>query len=410
MQQITRPIEQISQPQLASPQFKANPYPFYAQLRAEAPVYRAQLSRRQSVWLVSRYSDVLTVLKDERFGKDRFKVMTAEQQANMPWMPSMMRPLARNMLDLDAPDHTRLRGLVHKAFTPRLVEQLRERIQRLCDELLQAVQANRQMDLIREYALPLPVTIIAEMLGIPPKDRNRFQRWSSHIVAVSSSSDVLRALPSIWLFIRYLRKFFQQRRADPQDDLTTALLEAEEAGDRLSEDELLAMVFLLLIAGHETTVNLIASGTLALCQHPEQMAVLRDDPGLIKPAIEELLRYTSPVDVATERFVREDVTIGGVTIARGEQVLSVLGSANRDEQQFERPDCLILSREPNRHLAFGQGIHYCLGAPLARLEGQIAINTLLHRLPGLRLAVVPETLRWRRGLFIRGLEALPVAF
>jgi cytochrome P450 PksS len=407
---MTHPTQQLAQPQLASPKFKANPHPFYAQLRAEAPVYQAHLSRRQSVWLVSRYSDVLTVLKDERFSKDRFRATTPEQQAKMPWMPSMLRPLARNMLDLDPPDHTRLRGLVHKAFTPRLVEQLRERIQRLCDDLLQAAQKRGRMDLVRDYALPLPVTIIAEMLGIPPKDRNKFSRWSGSIVSIASNSDVFRALPPLWLFMRYLRAFFKQRRADPQDDLTTALLQAEEAGDRLSEDELLAMIFLLLIAGHETTVNLIASGTLALLQNPDQMAMLCVDPSLIKPAIEELLRYTSPVDIATERFAREEVTIGGVTISRGEQVLALLGSANRDEQQFEQPDRLILTREPNRHLAFGQGIHYCVGAPLARLEGQIAINTLLHRLPDLRLAAGPETLRWRRGLFVRGLEALPVAF
>jgi cytochrome P450 PksS len=266
------------------------------------------------------------------------------------------------------------------------------------------------MDLIHDYALPLPITIIAEMLGVPAQDRAKFHRWSSSIVSVSSNSEMLRVLPPTFLFMRYLRKFFKQRRAQPGDDLTTALIQAEESGDRLSEDELLAMVMLLLIAGHETTVNLIASGTLALLQHPEQKQMLCDDPGLIKPAIEELLRYTSPVDTATDRFAREDLTLAGVRIGRGEQILAVLGSANRDEEQFTNPDTLDITREPNRHLGFGQGIHYCLGAPLARLEGQIAINTLLHRLPNLRLAAAPEQLRWRRGLIIRGLEKLPVAF
>lgn len=402
--------EQISQPDLSSPQFRANPYPFYAQLRDAAPVYRVRLSRREWAWMVTRYNDVQAVLKDQRFAKDRFQATTPEQQAKMPWIPEMMKPLARNMLDLDEPDHSRLRGLVHQAFTPRLIEQLRGRVQSLCDELLDAAQRRGRMDLLHDYALPLPITIIAEMLGVPTRDRAKFHRWSSTIVSVTSSSEMLRVLPSAWLFMRYLRQFFKQRRAQPGNDLTTALLQAEEVGDHLSEDELLAMVMLLLIAGHETTVNLIASGTLALLQHHDQMQMLREDPGLIKTAIEELLRYTSPVDCATERFAREDMVFKDVPIARGEQVMAVLGSANRDEEQFINPDTLDITREPNRHLAFGQGIHYCLGAPLARLEGQIAINTLLRRMPNLRLAIAPEQLRWRRGLIIRGLEKLPVVF
>jgi cytochrome P450 PksS len=207
-----------------------------------------------------------------------------------------------------------------------------------------------------------------------------------------------------------VRQLVARRRTDPQDDLITALLHAGASGDTLSEDELLAMVVLLLIAGHETTVNLIASGTLALLEHPDERERLRRDPALIKPAIEELLRFTSPVDIATERYASEDVTLEGVTIPRGELVLAAVGSANRDERQFPNPDMLDLSREPNRHLAFGQGAHYCLGAPLARLEGQIAITTLLRRMPDLRLAVAPGALRWRRGLILRGLEVLPVAF
>jgi cytochrome P450 PksS len=214
----------------------------------------------------------------------------------------------------------------------------------------------------------------------------------------------------VWAFIRYLRKQFEQRRFDPKDDLITALVQAEEAGDKLSEDELLAMGFLLLVAGHETTVNLIASGTLALLEHPEQMKMLMHNPSLIKPAVEELLRYTSPVQIATERFAGEDVTIAEMRIRRGELVLAVIGSANRDERQFENPDTLDITREPNMHLAFGKGIHHCLGAPLARMEGQIAIDTLLRRFPKLHLAVTPESLRWRRGLFLRGLEKLPLAF
>jgi cytochrome P450 len=217
-------------------------------------------------------------------------------------------------------------------------------------------------------------------------------------------------VPNAWALLRYIGKVVERRRAHPEDDLISALVRVEEAGDSLSQEELVAMVFLLLVAGHETTVNLIGNGTLALLEHPNQMARLRDDPALIEPAIEELLRYSSPVEIATDRYAREDVTIGGVTIPRGETVLAVLASANRDERQFKNPDALDITREPNRHLAFGLGPHFCLGAPLARLEGQIAIATLLGRFPELRLAVAPDRLRWRRGLLLRGVESLPVGF
>jgi cytochrome P450 len=229
-------------------------------------------------------------------------------------------------------------------------------------------------------------------------------------VSLSSPTPTLRVLPAVWMFIRYLRGFFKVRRRDPRDDLASALIQAEEAGDKLSEDELLAMVFLLLVAGHETTVNLIGNGMLGLLEHPEQMERLRADPSLIQSAVEELLRYTAPVLMATERYAREDVTIQGVTIRRGEMTLGVIGSANRDEEVFDNPDTLDITREPNKHLAFGFGIHYCLGAPLARMEAQIAIKTLLARMPGLRLEGSKESLRWRPSLNLRGLDALPVEY
>jgi cytochrome P450 PksS len=396
---------------IAGPEHKANPFPFYARLRAEAPVYRVPLPHRQSAWLVTRYDDVVAVLKDERFAKDRLNALTKEQLARQPWMPSFFQPLMRNMLDLDPPDHTRLRGLVHKAFTPRLIEQMRGRVQTLADSLLDAVARRGRMDLMRDYAQPIPTTIIAEMLGVPVEDRHRFQRWSNTLVSIGGSSwGIVLSIPSVYLFLRYIRKLIKARRADPRDDLVSALIKAEEAGQQLSEDELLAMIILLLIAGHETTVNLIGSGALALLQHPDQLQKLRSDPSLIKPAIEELLRYTSPVETATERFAREDVTIAGVTIPRGEMVFAVLASANRDERYFPNPDKLDITREPNKHLSFGLGTHFCLGAALARMEAQIAIGTLLRRACGLRLAVAAEALRWRPGLVLRGLKALPVAF
>ena len=407
--------KKIVAPDLASPAFKANPYPFYARLRDEAPVWRTTLPGRRVAWLVTRYDDVAGVLKDDTFAKDKLNAMNPEQQARTPWVPGFLKPIERNMLDLDAPDHMRLRALVSKAFTPRLIELLRGRIEDLCEELLDSVQREwerrGEAELIAGYALPLPATVIAELLGVPAEDHKKFHRWSSRLVSVSSSRDMLRFLPAALSFVRYLRKLVEQRRAAPRDDLMSALIQAEEAGERLSEDELLALAFLLLVAGHETTVNLIASGTLALLEHPEQMHRLRHDPSLIKPAVEELLRYTSPVEMATERYAREDVEIADTRIPRGELVLAVLGSANRDERHFEDPDALDLARDPNRHLAFGRGgVHHCLGAPLARMEGQIAISAFLRRFPGACLAVTHESLRWRRGLFLRGVERLPLTF
>jgi cytochrome P450 len=399
----------INPPDLASPRFKANPYPFYAHLRAEAPVWRTTPPDMRVAWLVARYEDVARVLRDDTFAKDRLNAMDPQQLTKTPWVPGFLKPLERNMLDLDDPDHARLRALVSKAFTPRLIERLRGRIEALSEELLDAMERKGGAELVDDYALPIPATVIAELLGVPAGDRRKFHRWSSRLVAVSSGRNMLRALPAALAFMRYLRKLIERRRVEPEDDLLTALVRAEEAGDKLSEDELLAMAFLLLVAGHETTVNLIASGTLALLEHPEQAEALRRDPSLTKPAVEELLRYTSPVELATERYARENLEIAGTTIPRGELVLAVIGSANRDERHFEDPDALDITRDPNRHLAFGRGgVHHCLGAPLARMEGQIAIGALLRRFPHARLAVAPETLRWRRGLFLRGLHMLPL--
>lgn len=405
-------VKMAPQVNIASAEFKANPFPFLATLRATEPIYRTTLpdKNKTPVWLVTRYEDVNTLLKDERFSKNRRSALTPEQIRKLPWVPPMFRPLERNMLDLDQPDHTRLRVLVHKAFTPRLVEQMRARMQTLADELLEGVARRGEMDLINDYALPLPMTIITEILGVPTSDRDKFHKWSKAVVSLSSPNATLRVIPSVWMFIRYLRRFFKVRRRDPRDDLASALIQAEEAGDKLSEDELLAMVFLLLIAGHETTVNLIGSGTLALLEHPDQMDELRGDPSLIKAAIEELLRYTSPVFMSTERYAREDVALHGVTVPRGEMTLGVIGSANRDETVFENPDALDITREPNKHLSFGQGIHFCLGAPLARMEAQIAISSLLRRMPDLRLKVPPNSLHWRPSMILRGLDTLPVVF
>lgn len=393
---------------LASPQFKADPYPFYAELRAHAPVYRTTLPSRQPVWLVSRYADVVAILKDERLAKDRRNTTGGKRTTQARWVPAFLRPLAQNMLDLDPPDHTRLRALVHKAFTPRRITELRGRVETLCEELLDSAIARGHLELIQDYALPIPLTIIAELIGVPPADRAAFRRWSEHVVSVSSGLDFARALPGIWHVMRYLRALCARRRADPQDDLLTDLIQAEEAGSRLSEDELIGMIFLLLLAGHETTVNLIGNSVHTLLAHPDQHERLRQNPVLIRPAVEELARYASPVIMATERYARANMAIDGVTIPRGGLVLALLASANRDKRQFAEPERLDLAREPNHHLAFGQGMHYCLGAPLARLEAHVALRTLLRRLPDLRLKHPDEPLHWRRGLFVRGLEQLPL--
>jgi cytochrome P450 len=298
---------------------------------------------------------------------------------------------------------------VQKVFTARLIENLRERIQDLADKLLNQVQAEGRTDLIRDYAIPIPTTIIAEMLGVPAKDRYKFHRWSSTAISSTSSRwGLVFALPHGVAFLRYIRSLVKARRVHSEDDLVTALVRAEEAGDQLSEDELVTMIFLLLVAGHETTVNLIGNGTLALLENPDQMDRLRDNPALIKAAVEDLLRYNGPLETATERYTREDTTVAGVTVPRGELVFAVLASANRDEQQFQDADRLDLGREPNPHVAFGSGIHYGLGASLARIEGQIAIATLLRRIPNLKMAIPSNALRWRRGLVLRGLESLPV--
>jgi cytochrome P450 PksS len=395
---------------IASSAFKADPFPFYARLRREAPVCEVPLPDGTTAFLVTRYDDVAMVLKDERFVKNRFNVMSYEQLKKQPWVPKMFLPLLKNMLDLDPPDHTRLRGLVQEAFSPRLVNNMQGRIAALAGELLDNLQTRGRMDLVRDFALPIPTTIIAEMLGVPAGDRHKFHRWSSRIIAANSRHGIFMAIPSTWMFLRYIRKMCAARRSQPRDDLVTALVQAQDDGRQLSDDELVAMIVLLIVAGHETTVNLIASGMLALLEHPDQLERLRREPALVKSAVEELLRYTSPVETATERFAREDLTLHGVEIKKGEMVFAAIASANRDENQFQNPDVLDIARQPNRHLAFGLGIHFCIGAPLARLEGQIAIGALVERLADLRLATDPRSLRWRSGLVLRGLKSLPVTF
>jgi cytochrome P450 len=390
--------DRLKMSDLARPRFKANPYPFYARLRAEAPVCRTRFLGR-SAWLITRYDDVTQLLKEDGVVKDWPPVTR--------WIHFVCHPLTHHMLNKDGADHTRLRGLAHRAFRPGPIEQLRKRVQTICDELLDKVETARRFDLIREFALPLPLTIMAEMLGIPFADRGSFYARTQSSLSPSTIPEVLLAVPDQRLLTRQIRKLVKRRRCEPGDDLVTALVQAGAEGD-LNEEELIASIFFLLIAGHETTISLTGVGALSLMQNLYERERFKENSMIGESAIEELLRYTSPLDLATHRFAREDTTINSVKISRGDALFAVLGSANRDESQFSDPDTLNLTRAPNRHVAFGQGMHFCLGAPLARLEGQVALTTLFRRFPNLHLAQSPESLRWRKSLFIRGLKTLLV--
>jgi cytochrome P450 PksS len=392
---------------------KHNPYPFYAQLREQAPLARFSWGGGE-MWLVTAYDEVVAILKDPRFTLDIQKTkQPVNKQQTTSESESRYMPLAwsRHLLNTDAPDHTRLRTLVSKAFTPRIIEQLRPRIQQIMDELLDAVLKQGEMDLMADIAVPLPITVISELLGIPVADRQPFRAWTQTIVqsqGAASGSEAGRAAEEA--FITYIKTLIAQKRAHPEDDLTSGLVQAEEKGDVLSENDLISMIFLLITAGHETTVNLIGNGMLALLEHPDQMNLLRNDLTLLPAAIEELLRYTSPVTLTAPRWACEDITLHGQVIHKGEMVRCALLAANTDPQQFPDPAVLDILRQEKQHLAFGKGIHFCLGAPLARLEGQIAIGTLLQRLPHLRLACDPEQLSWKEGGSLRNLVALPVTF
>jgi cytochrome P450 PksS len=402
-------------PDIVSPAFKADPLPACGRLRAEQAVARVPVPGVVgNAYLITRYEDAVAVLRDERFVKD---VRSARDPGNLrvPWVPRALKPLSHTMLDSDGAEHRRLRSLVRDTFAPRYITQLEPRVQQVTDELLERMAAAGRADLVADYALRLPLTLISEILGVSERDRLRFRRWFTSLMAAASSSGrtslrLVLKLPDILAMMRFLRRLVAERRARPRDDLVSRLVGAGEDGDRLSENELLAMVALLLIAGYETTVNLIATGTLLLLTHPDQLARLLQDPTLVGTAVEELVRLASPIDVATERYAREDVEVAGVAIPRGSLVLVGIVSANSDGSRFGQPERLDVARQDNHHVAFGLGPHYCLGSPLARLEGRVAIGSLIRRFPDLRLAVPPEQLRWRAGMSLRGLVSLPVAF
>ena len=386
------------------PEFIADPYPFYARLRAEDPVHHSPLG----LWVLSRYADALLVLRDPRFGRAGYDQIIEARFGDGPLTGSFRRW----MLFADPPDHTRLRGLVSKAITPSALAALRPRIEGLVDGLLTPLLEGGRLDVIADLAQPLPVLVIGELLGARATEVAQFWRWSD---ALALALEIATATPEIGAaadeaargLSEYFGEVIAQRRGRPTDDLVSALIAAEERGDQLDHEELIATCVLLFFAGHETTVNLIGNGLLALLQHPDQIRRLRADPELMPTAVEELLRYDSSVQ-RTARTANEDLELGGKLIRRGDHVVALLGSANRDPDRFSAPDRLDVGRRDNPHLSFGGGMHYCLGAPLARLEASIALTALLTRLPDFALA--EPTPRWRPRSNMRGLETLPVVW
>jgi cytochrome P450 len=405
---MASPTDPVIDTPLFGAEMLADPYPVYRRLREADPVHWYEAF---GAWVLTRYHEVVTALHDPRFSSERTGAM--QQMAGRPGLTPFFDFLATRMVYADPPRHTRLRGLVSKAFTPHAVEAMRPHIQALVDQFLDRVQPHGRMDVVADLAYPLPVTVIVEMLGVPVEDRDRLKRWSDEfIVYFSKSPDQVtpeeydRAARAVAAEEGYFRTSVARLRGE-QRSLLGAMARAEESGDRLSEQELYANANLLLTAGHETTTNLIGNGVLALLRHADQLEKLRADPSLLPGAIEEFLRYDSPVQF-THRVAKEDVAVGDKTIRRGQFVYLMLAAANRDPARFPDADRLDVTRKDNHHLSFGQGPHFCLGAPLARLEALIAFGTLLRRFPALRLAT--DRLEYRPTFNLHGLKALPVSF
>lgn len=403
--------ETLSLSNLQTPQVRANPYPFYAQLRSQDPVH---WDEELGFWVLTRYADIVAVYQDSRFSRAQGlrrgyeRLPEAEQVIAEP----VYHSFSKTMFYSDPPYHTRLRGLVNSAFTPTAVEQMRPYVQQTVDNLLDAVQTDGKMDVIHDFAYPLPIMVIAQMLGLPVEDRVHFKKWSDDLFAILGSvphaSDLMeRAARSLHELTSYITKLSDARRQHSLNDLLTALVEAVEGGEHLTQEELVANVIILLSAGHETTSNLVGNGLLALLQHPDQMQKLREQPKLIASAIEEMMRYDNPVQISY-RSAAADVELGGKLIRKGQLVNSILGAGNRDPEHYAEPDRFDITREEGRHLGLGLGIHFCLGAPLLRLEAQIAFSTLLRRFPQLYLAT--ESLEWQEHPIFRGVKSLPVVF
>lgn len=390
--------------QLRDPAFLTDPYPFYKELRETAPVFWfPHGGLTGGMWLVTRYEDVAALLKHSHTGKDITRLVAAEQLGS--------EPRGKDLLNSDPPDHTRLRALVSQAFTPRRTRNLEPRIVQIATELLDRVRGAGQMEFMADFAIPLPIIVIAELLGVPLEDRYEFRAWSNDLVrgidSMGQNPEAARKGEEAGLALNeYFAELLRQRRVQPRDDLMSGLVAARDGGDRLSEQELIGLCQLLLIAGHETTVNLLGNGLLTILRHRDQWERLQEHPEYLESAIEEMLRFESPVQRATFRFATAPITIAGQTIEAGQQVSALIGAANRDPAEFPEPDRFDVRRQPNRHLAFGRGIHFCLGAPLARTEARIAFGQLLADFPNMELAT--DTPDWNGNTFLRGLNSLPV--
>ena len=392
------------------PEIMANPYPLYQQLREHAPVH---WSPGFDNWLITRYSDVVSRARDPRLSSARMATFLSQlPESSREDVLPLARMASASLAFSDPPDHTRRRGLVNRAFTPRVAESMRPRIQAIVDELLAQVRDGERFDLIADFAFPLPAIVIAEVVGVPPEDRARLKQWSDNMIAFAGNRFIrdraMVAQRNQLEFRDYVNNIVAQRRLEPKDDLISSLIAIEDEGDVLDEDEMVALIISFLVGGHETTTNLIANGMLALLRHPDQMQKLRDDPSLIGTAVEELLRYDSPVQ-RINRVATEDVEVGGELIGKGQFVLLMLGAANRDPAQFPDPDRLDITRQSNRHVSFGYGIHFCVGAPLARVEGQVAINSIVRRFPRLSLEG-DEVLEYEKNVAFRALKSLPLTF
>jgi cytochrome P450 len=394
---------------LASQAFARDPFPTYARLREAGPVFQTRLPLLGKTWVTTTYQAASEVLKgDETFVMEAKKVGKTLYSGMLRLLPRTLRVLSENMLRYDNPDHRRLRRLVEQAFSRHSVENLRGRIGLLCDGLLTGVAGRETVDLLEEWARPLPVAVICELLGLPEEDRPMFSRWVKALLSLSSLFGMLRALPSMFSLLKYFRRHFEQCRQQPRPGLMTALVQAEQDGDKLNESELLAMAFLLLGAGFETTVHLLSGGTLALLRAPEQKEQLLNDWSLLPPAVEELLRFVSPVQMSEPRFVIRDLEFHGQSLRRGDYITALLGAANADPARFPDPEKLDLSRSPNPHVSFGSGMHFCLGAQLARVEAQAGFERLFSRYPRLALAVADSKLKYIGNMGLRALVALPV--
>ncbi|MEU6016463.1 cytochrome P450 [Streptomyces sp. NPDC047515] len=405
----------VGAPELFTWEFATDPYPAYAWLREHSPVHRTALPSGVEAWLVTRYADARQALADGRLSKNPAHHAEPAHAKGKTGIPGERKAeLMTHLLNIDPPDHTRLRRLVSKAFTPRRVAAFAPRVQELTDHLIDRFIAEGKADLIHDFAFPLPIYAICDLLGVPREDQDDFRDWAGMMIRHGGGprGGVARSVKKMR---GYLAELIHRKRENPGDDLISGLIRAGDHGEHLAENEAAAMAFILLFAGFETTVNLIGNGVYALLRNPAQRERLHlsldaGESGLLETGIEELLRYDGPVELATWRFATEPLTLGGQDIAAGDPVLVVLAAADRDPERFENPDALDLARRDNQHLGYGHGIHYCLGAPLARLEGQTALAMLLRRLPDLRLAVEPTDLRWRGGLIMRGLRTLPVEF